>query len=610
MKEEVVKKLLSYLLALSLMSQFTFVGVARAAVQNIGAVKNLAQSENSEANLTNESQTNDDFETLPQVKDVDNQPTLPKVKDVPIKSITASTQPTRTISSTLPVKASSSQIQPQVVSWVGSILIDGGATYATDINREVVLTISGSRNDVTPDEMRFSNDDIHFSVFEAYSTTRNWTLAAGTDGPRIVYVQFRTFISSGYSYSPHYSATVFLDITTPQISQITFNPSSALLGIGGQIQITITAENLEAGLTANGSFNGQTLSWTDNGDGTYSATYTVLASDFSADNVEILDATLIDPAGNISDVGQSSGNNLDIDTVLPEISNIILTPNTVKGNGSQPVLITAEITDNISIGSVNIDLTAVDSGLGISSLYDDGTNGDQTAGDNIYSLVFYPNLINNTNQIYSLTINILDSANNLSQSTADLTIEDNVPPQAPQNLLAISGEGYISLYWADDLDAAYYMIYRSGSPFKWIADTTDNFYKDTSVIGGKTYIYKIIAFDLAGNKSNEVTISATPKLIIIAPDMPASVTRVGTETQQPQIASAVVETKPAPAVAEPTPTPLEDEGTVEGEKTTEEAPTNWPLIIGIILAALVIAFWVYYWYVGWQENKKASSRKK
>jgi hypothetical protein len=70
----------------------------------------------------------------------------------------------------------------------GSIIIDGNAANTTSMS--VPLTISASDGESGVVEMRFSNDEVSWSSWEPYSTSKIWTLSSGV-GTKTVYTQFR-----------------------------------------------------------------------------------------------------------------------------------------------------------------------------------------------------------------------------------------------------------------------------------------------------------------------------------------------------------------------------------------------------------------------------------
>jgi hypothetical protein len=70
----------------------------------------------------------------------------------------------------------------------GSIVIDGNAANTTSMS--VSLTVSASDGESGVVEVRFSNDEVSWSSWEPYSTSKIWTLSSGV-GTKTVYAQFR-----------------------------------------------------------------------------------------------------------------------------------------------------------------------------------------------------------------------------------------------------------------------------------------------------------------------------------------------------------------------------------------------------------------------------------
>jgi len=63
-------------------------------------------------------------------------------------------------------------------------------------------------------QMRFSHDNVNWTSWEAYATSRSYTLPI-EDGTKTVYVQFK---DNAGLISQSYSDTIVLDMTTPTIS--------------------------------------------------------------------------------------------------------------------------------------------------------------------------------------------------------------------------------------------------------------------------------------------------------------------------------------------------------------------------------------------------------
>lgn len=90
----------------------------------------------------------------------------------------------------------------------GSILINDGATHTNTTT--VILTLSATDATSGIAEMRFSNNNVTWSDWGAYATSKTWTLTTG-DGTKTVYVQIR---DQAGLISTH-SDTIILDTTRP-----------------------------------------------------------------------------------------------------------------------------------------------------------------------------------------------------------------------------------------------------------------------------------------------------------------------------------------------------------------------------------------------------------
>lgn len=103
----------------------------------------------------------------------------------------------------------------------GTVKINGGAAATNSTAVTLTLAAGGGANPVA--QMRFSNDGSTWSAWEAYKTTKSWTISSG-DGEKTVYVQFRDNLQIE---SSSYFDTIDLD-TDPPVAVIVAN--SALTG--------------------------------------------------------------------------------------------------------------------------------------------------------------------------------------------------------------------------------------------------------------------------------------------------------------------------------------------------------------------------------------------
>ncbi|GAM11402.1 BNR/Asp-box repeat protein [Geobacter sp. OR-1] len=93
----------------------------------------------------------------------------------------------------------------------GSIRINSG--YPATTSTTVTLQLSASDSNGIS-EMRFSTDNVSWSVPETYATSKSWTLTGG-DGEKKVYVQYKNSLGS---WSSSYVASIILDTVAPVTS--------------------------------------------------------------------------------------------------------------------------------------------------------------------------------------------------------------------------------------------------------------------------------------------------------------------------------------------------------------------------------------------------------
>ena len=92
-----------------------------------------------------------------------------------------------------------------------------------------------------------------------------------------------------------------------------------------------------------------------------------------------------------------------------------------------------------------------------------------------------------------------------------IIVPDTVPPLSPQDLVAVPGNGRVTLQWNTnpESDVVYYKIYRD--EIQWFTpslanlvaevDHPGNLYVDEGRINGQTIYYRVSAMDAAGNES-------------------------------------------------------------------------------------------------------------
>lgn len=94
----------------------------------------------------------------------------------------------------------------------GLFLINGNTSYVNS----TLVTLTVLANDTISGiaQMRFSNDNLTWTPYETYGTSKTWTLEPD-DGPRTVYAQFK---NNAGLVSITCSATIILDTTPPTIA--------------------------------------------------------------------------------------------------------------------------------------------------------------------------------------------------------------------------------------------------------------------------------------------------------------------------------------------------------------------------------------------------------
>jgi hypothetical protein len=92
-----------------------------------------------------------------------------------------------------------------------------------------------------------------------------------------------------------------------------------------------------------------------------------------------------------------------------------------------------------------------------------------------------------------------------------------VPPAVPSGVAAVAGDGQVALDWGDDSepDLAGYRVYRRNPDGSWPAsatvETTGSSFVDSGLENGVPQVYRVTAFDRAGNESAVSSeVSATP----------------------------------------------------------------------------------------------------
>ncbi|MCX7004208.1 MAG: hypothetical protein NTV22_13185 [bacterium] len=211
-----------------------------------------------------------------------------------------------------------------------SILINAGAAYTS--NRTVTLSIHAE--DITAIEMMIDNSvGFPSGVWEAYSTTKKWTLAAG-DGLRVVYVKFRDAV---LNESLAVSDSIIVDTTPPSGESVTINGGAAYTS-NRLVTLALSAFDLylaDMRVSEQADFIG--AGWQ-----AYQASTNWQLS--AADGSKTIYAQFRDAAGNMGAVAQAS---IVYDGTAPTVLSAIPTPDPAK------------------VGAVTITVTFVDADAGM-----------------------------------------------------------------------------------------------------------------------------------------------------------------------------------------------------------------------------------------------------
>ncbi len=212
---------------------------------------------------------------------------------------------------------------------------------------------------------------------------------------------------------------------------------AGVLKIGDTITFTMTPSLLEPGSSVSGLYNGQALSWSDDGLGaSYSATYTVTEGDADqASPLQISGVTFTDAAGNVSAPADGTGVEKTIDANSPTLSLV-----SISSDNSNPAWATVGDTVTLSFTSSE--------GIDTPTVLLDGMSATvvNTAGNDWTASYTFAG--GETEGIIPFSIVFVDTAGNAGISvlaTTDLSsvTYDEAPPLAP-SITAIASDDYIN----------------------------------------------------------------------------------------------------------------------------------------------------------------------
>jgi PKD repeat protein len=267
----------------------------------------------------------------------------------------------------------------------GSVTIAQGATYTNSTS--VTLTLSADDATSGIAYMRFSDDNIDWTIWEPYSTSKTWTLTTG-DGAKTIYVQFKD--NAGLT-SLIYQDTITLDTIKP----------TADAGVDQTVnEDTLVTFDASASTDENGIAS-YTWTFTDTTPQTLTGknpTYT-----FATPGTYTITLKVTDPAGNTA-----------TDTVI--ITVLDITKPIANAGSDRTVNEDTSITLDGSASSDNIGITAY------TWTFTDVTIKTLTGPKPTYTF--------NTPGVYTITLNVTDAAGNWATDTVVITVLDVTKPVA------------------------------------------------------------------------------------------------------------------------------------------------------------------------------------
>jgi PKD repeat protein len=271
----------------------------------------------------------------------------------------------------------------------GSITINDGAAYTTTTS--VTLTLSATDETSGISEMRFSNDNTAYTEWQAYATSKSWTLQDG-DGTKTVYVQFRDHAGLISTYSD----AITLDTQRPTGS-ITIAEGAAYTN-SSVVTLTLSATDATSGI-AQMRFSNDGTEWSSWESYSTSKAWTLT----TGDGTKTVYVQFKDNAGLTS---QSYQDTIILDTTNPA----------ANAGSDQTVNEDILVTLDASASTDNVAITAY------TWTFTDVTVKTLTGAKPTYTF--------NTPGVYTITLNVTDAAGNWATDTVIITVLDITKPVA------------------------------------------------------------------------------------------------------------------------------------------------------------------------------------
>ncbi|HKO58246.1 MAG TPA: DUF5689 domain-containing protein, partial [Thermoanaerobaculia bacterium] len=202
------------------------------------------------------------------------------------------------------------------------------------------------------------------------------------------------------------------------------------------------------------------------------------------------------------------------------------TPPSVAPGQQTTLKVTVTLGQNpVSTGvSVVADLSAI-GGSPTQAFFDDGSNGDASPGDNVFSFLATVS-ISTSIGAKSMPATITDGQARSSATTIPLNVQSASAPPVPLNLVATPGNHQVGLTWDASAGATGYNVKRSltaGGPYATISSNqAGTSYTDNAVTNGTRYYYVVSALNGASESGDSAEANALPS----APPPSGSLARV------------------------------------------------------------------------------------
>jgi hypothetical protein len=358
----------------------------------------------------------------------------------------------------------------------GSIVINGGDTYATSTS--VNLTLSASDAVCGVAKMRFSNNGSSWSTWQSYTTSKTWTLTSD-NGTKTVYVQYQDHAGNT---SSSYNDTIILDTAAPTGS-IVIN-SGDTYATSTLVNLTLSASDAESGVSEM-RFSNNGYSWSAWEPYATDKAWTLTSSD----GTKTVYVRYQDNAGNTS---SSYNDTIVLDTATPTGSIVI--------NGGDTYATST---------SVGLTLSANDAGSGVSEMcFSNNGSSWSTWESYATSKTWTVTSGDGTKTVY---VRYQDNVGNISPSYNDTITLDTTAPSSSASSPASTSVPSFNVTWSgtDGLSgiATYDVQYRVGSSGTWTTwlpgtSGTSAVFGPTSPVvveNGETYYFRVRARDNAGN---------------------------------------------------------------------------------------------------------------